>query len=398
MDDHIMTNSTSAYIFDQQELEQKTFNDDIIIQNVISKSLLHTFYTIAFTIYKNNKYWVPPIWKEIQNFFKKNNPFWKHAEAQLYIATKNKSPVGRIATIIDHNLPTENNKRIGYFGFFESINDPQIAQHLLETAQNRLKTKKIDIMRGPINGRIDQGSGFVTIGYHSIPYLMGTYNPEYYIKFIEQFKLKKSRDLVSYHIDLTQSIPPKMKKTVETTEKQGIKIRPFNRLRFKKDITLWYDLLLEVFSDHYGYTPSSHEEMKKTFGIKELPFIMNPRLFLFAELNGEPIGFRFSLPDYNPILQTLNGKIGLLGIIKFIKQLPTINRGRFIVMGIKKEHQGKGIGTSMNYYTLIEMKRKGYSTAEYGWIDETNTGSRKAGIKMGGIIYKTYRVYEKSIS
>ena len=138
--------------------------------------------------------------------------------------------------------------------------------------------------------------------------------------------------------------------------------------------------------------------MEKTFGIKELRFVMNPRLFLFAELNGEAIGFRFSLPDFNPLLRTLKGKIGIRGVFHFISHLHCLERGRFIVMGIKKNHRGRGIGTTMNYYTLLEMKRKGYTTAEYGWIDETNTGSRKAGEKMGGTIYKIYRVFEKNIS
>jgi GNAT superfamily N-acetyltransferase len=392
-----MPAKTSDFIFSQQKPITHTYDQNIKIRIVTTKPLFQSFYKLVYSIYENNKYWVPPLWKETEKFFRRSNPYWTHATAQLYIAYQNTKPVGRIAALIDHNLPKEEKKSIGYFGFFESINNQQIAQHLLEAAQTWLKKKQISIMRGPINGRIDLGSGFVTKGYTTIPYLMGTYNPEYYIAFMEQFNLQKSRDLISYHIDLKKPILPIMKKTAEMTEKTGVHIRPFNRLHFKKEITLWYNLLLEMFSDHYGYTPSSHEEMENTFGIKELPFIMNPRLFLFAELNGETIGFRFSLPDYNPILQNLNGKIGVSGFFKFISQISRIDRGRFIIMGIKKEHRGKGIGTAMNYYTLLEMKRKGYKTAEYGWIDETNLGSRKAGEKMGGTVYKTYRVYEKNI-
>ena len=388
----------SGYIFDQQQTLNRKISDEIILKTVNSKSLLKTFYRLPFTIYKNNSYWVPPLWKEILNFCKRNNPFWQHADMQMFIAYKKQQPVGRIAAIIDFNLPKETQKRIGYFGLFECIDDGRIASQLFDAAQSWLQSKKIDIMRGPINGRIDLGSGLVIKGFHSIPFLMGTYNPEYYHRFFKQYQMKKSRDLLSYLIDIRQPISKEMEKTKEKCEKAGIKIRPFNRWRFKRDIRLWYGLLLEVFADHYGYTPSSQAEMERTFGIKELRLLMNPRLFLFAELKGETIGFRFSLPDYNPIIKTFGGKIGINGFFQFLKQIRSLDRGRFIVMGIKKDHRGLGIGTTMNYYTLLEMKHKGYKTAEYGWIDETNIGSRKAGEKMGGIIYKIYRVFEKNIS
>ncbi len=389
-------NKNSDFIFESNRPEEIKINEDIKIKTAINLKDLKEFYNLAFYIYKDNNYWVAPFWSEIKNFFSLKNPFWGHSEGQLFIAYKNNKAVGRIAAIIDHNFPDEKNK-VGFFGFFECINDKKIALSLFEIAEKWLKSKKINLMQGPINGRVDIGSGFVIKGFDSIPYLIGNYNPEYYENFAVSFNMKKARDLVSYHIDLTKPIPENVKNASKRCEELGVKIRTFNKWNFKKDLQLFFDLLLEIFSDHYGYTPSNFMEFLNTFGAKYFRIIVNPKLFLFAEINGEAVGFRFSLPDFNPMFKKINSNLNITGLLKFLWLWRKLDRGRFIVMGIKKEHQGKSIGTCMNYYTLLEMKRKGYKSAEYGWIDEDNIASRRAGEKMGGKIYKIYRVYEKNI-
>jgi hypothetical protein len=154
---------------------------------------------------------------------------------------------------------------------------------------------------------------------------------------------------------------------------------------------------MEEFSDHWGYSSVPREEVKTRYGLKDLKWIVDPSLFLIAEIDNEPIGFRWSLPDYNIIFKELKGKMGATGIFKIFYKRRHINRGRFIIMGIKKKFQGMGIGTCMNYYTLVEMKKRGYNNAEYGWIDETNIASRKAGENIGGKLSKIYRVYEKEL-
>lgn len=268
---------------------------------------------------------------------------------------------------------------------------------MLNAAQDWLKSQGITKMQGPINGRADIGSGFVVEGFDSIPYLIGHYSNKYYIDFVKDFKMEKSKDLVSYLVDLKQPIPQGLKEKAEECEQKGVKIRKFNRLKFKKETKWFLEMFLTVFADHWGYTPVSIDEVKNRFGIKELRWIVDPSLFLVAEFDGKPIGFRWTLPDYNILIKNLKGKLGIKGLLYFFLNKKKIQRGRFIVMGIKKEYRGMGIGTCMNYYNLVEMKKRGYTDAEYGWIDENNIASRKAGERLGGKIYKIYRVYEKTI-
>jgi len=355
----VTSKNIGRYVFDSISSQSIDVTSNIRISTVSNLKDFRVFSRVPWAIYKDNKYWVPPFWKDFRDFFRVDNPFWSHSESQLFIVFKDNAPVGRIAAIIDYNLPKKNNKKVGYFGFFECIQDSTIASNLLKAAQDWLGSKGIDIMHGPVNGRIDLGSGFLMKGFDSVPYLLGTYSPRYYNDFAKEFGMKKSRDLVSYHIDLTQPIPQSVKDAAECCKEKGVIIRPFNRFRFKREMKMWFDMLLEIFSDHYGYTPSSYEEMKKTYDMKQLRWIINPKIFLFAEIDGKPVGFRFSLPDLNLIFQKLDGKMG--------------------------------------YYTLLEMKKQGYVSTEYGWIDEDNIASRKAGEKIGGRLYKKYRVYEKDI-
>jgi hypothetical protein len=215
---------------------------------------------------------------------------------------------------------------------------------------------------------------------------------------MNEYGMKKEKDLISYHVDLTKDIPSKVQESVRHCKLQGITIRKFNRLQYNKEMKWWISMLMQEFADHWGYTSISEKEVKERFGLKQLRWIVDPKLFFIAEHQNQPIGFRWSLPDYNLLFKDMNGKMGISGILKtFFNRKKKITRGRFIIMGIKKNYRGMAIGTYMNYHTLLEMKKRGYRSAEYGWIDETNIASRKAGEKMGGTLYKIYRVYKISI-
>ena len=387
----------SRYIFENQKTKDKKIDSELTISVVNTYFKFREFYEMAFEIYKDNNFWVAPLWVDFSGFFKSKNLFWRHAKTKLFNAYKGGKVVGRICATIDDLYINHINKKIGFFGFFECIKDKKVAKELLKAAEGWLKDNGMEEMHGPINGRVDIASGFVIKGFKTVPFLIGYYSHEYYNDFVKNYKMHKCIDLVSYIIDLTKPIPEKIKQKVKECEKKGIKIRNFSRLFFDREMKWWLKKFLAVFKDHWGYAPFSVKEIKTRFGIKELRWIIDSKLFLVAEYKGKPIGFRWTLPDYNLLFKDLKGKLGIRGIIYILKNRKKIDRGRFIVMGIDKEYQGKGIGTCMNYYNLVEMKKRGYKSAEYGWIDENNIGSRKAGEKLGGKLYKIYRVYKKKI-
>jgi predicted GNAT family acetyltransferase len=388
------------YIFEKYSSESIKISSSKKIIVVNNSKLFKDFFKVNWQVYKNNKYWVPSFYNEMNSFFNKNEYFWTHSDCKLFIAYKDNIPVGRISAFIDLEFIKVNKKNAGFFGFFECINDFEIALNLLDQAQKWIEEKKIHTIIGPIDGRVDIGVGSLIKGFDSTPYLLGHYSQEYYNTFFEKFGMKKLKDLVSYNIELNKKIisDDDFTKCLEKCKKIGVKIRTFNRFQFKKEMNWWIDLFMSEFQDHWGYTSISPEVVNSRFGIKQLRWIVDPPLFLVAEKDNKPIGFRWSLPDYNLIFKKFRGKLGVLELLYLIFNKNKINRGRFIIMGIKKDFRGKGIGTCLNYHTILEMKKRKYQQAEYGWIDEKNVASRRAAEKIGGDLYKIYRVYEKKFN
>ena len=390
-----------GYIFNQKEKTKKIIGKNLTISNVISEKDLKDFHTLCWTIYENDAYWVPPLWQELKSFFKKNNLFWQHAEAELYIIYKNNKPIGRIAGIIDHaiNENDDSAQLIGYFGFFECINNVSIANHLFDVAKNYLKKHNIKVMRGPIDGRIDIRCGFLLNGYNQTPFIFSSYNPPYYVEMAQNYKMKKARDQYVYWLDLQKPIPSYLKEAAEKCEKEEFVIRGFNKLRGKKEMDWWIAFMQKAFTFHWGYINVSEDEVRNRFGIKYARIIADTKLFLIAESpDGKRIAFKWSTPDYNQVLKKLNGNMNLIGIIKFLINQNKITQGRFNFVGIKKEYRGKKLGSAMNYWTMLEMKKRGYTGAECGWIDEKNIASQKTIEKTGAKLYKKYRVFEVPIS
>ncbi len=372
--------------------------DDITISTVISNKDLKDFFKLPGYIYKNDNNWVPPFWSEYKAFFKKNNPFWSHAESKLFILRKNKRIVGRIAAIIDYKYCETIGKKIGFFGFFECINDFKCAEALFKSAQEWLTSKGMTVMRGPINGRVDVGCGFLQTGFGSRPSLLSSYSPQYYISFAEKFNMTKARDQLLYYIDLTKPIPKKLKEKAKQCAETGIKIRKFKRLRTHKELKWWIDLFLQTFSEHWGYIPAPPEEVRMRFGIKHLRWFIDSNLFLIAEYNGSPIAYIWSTPDYNQVFQKMNGRLGPYQILKFLMMKRYINIGKLPLIGIKKEFRNKNIGSYLNYLTLLEMKKRGYIGAEVGWIDEGNSSANATILITGAKLYKKFRVFDKMIN
>ena len=297
-----MVKKINKYVFETSSVKHIPVSPAIEIFEINNFKNFKNFFHIPWTIYKDDSLWVPPFWKEYKEFFATNNPFWTHAEVQLFIVTVNQIPVGRIAAIVDHLFIEKETEKIGYFGFFDCINDFKVATALFDVAQQWLVSKGMTIMRGPINGRIDMGCGFLCEGFESSPFILGMYSPHYYIDLAEQYGMKKCRDLVSYYLDLSKPIPAPVKAAADRCKENGIRIRGFNRLQTKKEMNWWIPLMMQEFSNHWGYVPVSEKEVRTRFGVKQARWFVDSGLFLIAEINGEPISFKWSTPDYNQVL------------------------------------------------------------------------------------------------
>jgi hypothetical protein len=334
----------------------------------------------------------------MNGFFKKTNLFWSHAEGQLFIIYKQNKVVGRIAALIDHAYCKTVGEDIGFFGFFECINDFTVACALFQAAEDWLCSKGMRLMQGPIDGRVDVGCGFLLSGFDIRPTILSSYSPPYYVTFAERFGLKKSRDLFLYSIDLTKPLPRKLEEKAQQCDASGVAIRPFNRLRATQELAWWAAVFLETFSDHWGYVPVSAEEVTTRFGIKQIRWFVDASLFLVAEWNSEPVAYLWATPDYNQVFQKMNGRLGPFQLLRFLLTQRTIHSGKLHLIGIKKEFRDKNIASLLNYRALLEMKNRGYTVAEVGWIDEQNQIAQTTIALTGAKVYKKHRVFEKDLT
>jgi hypothetical protein len=387
-----------AYIFEEQGPQAAYIvHENITIETVSSVDAFRLFYRVPFRIYQGNPYWVAPFWQEVKEFFRLKNPFWSHAQCVLYVAKINNEVVGRVAAIIDQSFCQLVGSKIGYFGFFECIDDYEVASALWVTVENWLRSQGMVTMRGPIDGRIDVGCGFLLDGYHVRPTVLSSYTPPYYITFTEQYGMVKARDFFHYYIDLTKPLPEHLKEKAAQCTASGVTVRPFNRVRTNKELVWWVPMFLETFANHWGYVPVSKKEVMTRFGVKQLRWIVDPRLFVIAEVEGKPIAYLWATPDFNQIFQAMCGHLGPLQYLQVLLKQHTIDVGKLHFIGIQKECRHHHVASLLNYRVVAEMQRRGYKGVEVGWIDEMNTYAHQTIAITGATVYKKHRVFEKPL-
>ena len=370
----------------------------VVIEPVRSRQDLEVFYKIPFQVYKKTPQWVAPFHREVLEFFSPRNLLWSHADYYLFLARRDGIAVGRIAVVIDHLYCKSNGDNVGFFGFFECIDEYACAEALFTAAEEWLSSKGMAVMCGPVDGRVDVGCGFQVTGFDAPQTILATYSPPYYAQFAERFGMTKAKDLLTFTIDLTKPLPEKLVEKAGQCRAAGVQIRPFNRLRTGKELRWWVDLFLETFRDHWGFVPVDRKEVLQRFGVKQLRWIVDSRMFLVAEQQGTPIAYLWATPEYNQLFRQMKGRMGIRQILSFLRKQRSITVGKLHFIGIKKEYRDKLIASYLNYAALVEMQRRGYRSAEVGWIDEENTAARTTIAITGASVSKVHRVFEKTLS
>lgn len=371
---------------------------DIQIVTVKNKKDRKAFLKFAWEIYKGDPYWVPPLMMDKMKILDKNkNPFFKNADIELFMALRNGKIVGRIAAIENRMHNKYHKDKVGFFGFFESINDQKVANKLFDAAKAWLKEKGFTEMRGPANPSSNDEYGLLIDGFDDSPRLMMTYNPRYYIDLIDNYGFHKAKDLYAWSIDYYKvSKASKISRVADiATRRTGIKISQIDMKNFKSELERVKYVYNKAWAPNWGFVPMTEEEIDTM--AKELKPLVEPSLVLFGEIKGETVGFALVMPDYNFILKQMNGKLFPFGIFKLLTQKRKIKWARIIVLGIIPEYQRKGLD-AVFYNEIIHRAFKiGITKGEASWILEDNEMMNRAAKDMKAELYKKYRVYELTI-
>jgi hypothetical protein len=369
--------------------------DEFTIKQVQNHSDLNSFVTFPWKIYNNDCCWVPPIINEFKNFFdRKKNPFLKNAKIQLFIAYHGKEPVGTIGTCINYKHNEIHKDKTGFFGFFESIDDISVSRKLFSVAENWLKENGMNVMRGPMNFSTHDPCGLLIEGFDTLPSIMTTYNPRYYMDLFNDYGFIKSADLYAYKWDIQEPMEQLSKVAQEINTIPNLKKRNIDFSNLAQEAAIIKNIYNSTMSKNWGYLPFTDEEIENS--LQRMKSIINPDLAFFVDINGETVGFILSLPDYNIPLKKVNGKLFPIGILRLIYNKRKIDRIRVVAIGVKPNYQDKRLGAVLYHQTMdiIHTKYPHIKYVEASWINEYNIPMNRALKWMGLTIYKTYRIYD----
>ena len=373
-----------------------TAKEDIELLEVENSSDLNRFIKLPFSIYKDDPNWVPPLISERKEFFDKSkNPFFRAAKTRLFLARKNGEYVGRIATCINYNHNEYHQEKTGFFGFFDVIEDYDVARVLFKVAFITLKAEGMEQMIGPANFSTNHEVGMLIEGYNFPPAVMMTYNKPYYNDFAEKFGLRKARDLLAFRIFQNTEMDPRLIRISERIKaKEGISLRTLNMKDYDAEVERINEIYNKAWSKNWGFIPMSKEEFR--YAARDMKQIIDPDMVYIAEVQGKPVGFSLSLPDINQALKYANGRLFPTGLIKLLwhtKIKNKIDSVRIVTLGIVPEYQKRGIDTLFYLETFRVGPTRGYVWGEMSWILEDNFAMVRASELMGAKIYKRYRMY-----
>lgn len=372
---------------------------EVRVSPVQSRHDLRQFLKLPWRIYRGSPAWVPPLLFDLKKLLNpRKHPFHQHAEVQYFLARRGHETVGRIAAIVNHHYTQFQQDQTGFFGFFESIDDQQVATALLQTAERWVAEHGMHRILGPMNFSTNEECGLLVEGFHEPPMVMMPYNHPYAARLIEAGGYSRAKDLLAYMLDATkQSTPERLIRGVARLQKHhAITIRPIELRRFQRDVTLLLDVYNSAWERNWGFVPLTKEEIHGL--ARHLRLVGDPNLCLIAETNDEAVGFALALPDYNQVLRRLNGRLLPFGVFKVLWHRRRINAARVLTLGLKPGFRRLGIDAMLYLRLWEEAPKNGYPLVECSWILEDNWPMRRGLERMGAQLYKTYRVYEKNLS
>lgn len=378
----------------------------LVIKPVENIEERKAFLRFPWKVYKDDPYWVPPIFSERVNFTDpEKNPFFEHSEAQLYMALRGEEIVGTIAAFTNGRHNEYQKENIGFFGFFEVLDDYEAAEALLKTAEKWAGEKGHDALRGPAQWNTNDECGLLVDGFNDSPRILMTYNPRYYVDFIEKAGYKYARDLWAYQMpvkDFMNNTGERLERiTSKILARKEITIRKLNMKVFDEEVAKVKLLYNEAWSQNWGFVPMTDGEFDQL--ADELHDVLDPDLTYIAEKDGKTVGFSITLPDLNEPLHKAYPKPNtpewwtMLKLVWNWKVLKKVTWVRVLVLGVIPEYRTLGIDALFYFKSAQAAIKKGMKMAEMSWILDNNDKMNRPIIAMGGEVYKTYRFYEKEL-
>lgn len=366
------------------------------------------FVRFPWGVYKGDPYWVPPLLSERDVFVDpEKHPFHKHAKVRYFTAKRDGAIVGTIAAIVNHNHNEYWGDRVGFFGLFEVLQDREAAHELLRTAEASLRDEGLDTIRGPMSFSTNEECGLLVDGWNGPPVALMTYNPRYYVDYIESAGYANAQNLFAYLSDVRHVKPdgtgldPKLLRVAEhVRERSDVTIRPIDMSHFKRDAAYFKEVYNQAWSKNWGFVPLTDAELEHE--ITSLKPIIDPNTIFFVFKGERPVAAGLPIPDLN---QALHGAYPRPDVPEWwtmakmlynwkVRRLVTTIRA--FAGGVVEEFRPQGLHALIIVETMKRCVPK-YKDIEFSWVLESNLPMRQTAANMAGKLYRTYRIYERKL-
>jgi GNAT superfamily N-acetyltransferase len=372
------------------------------IRRVASRRDRNEFVNLPYRLYSGESNWVPPLRFERKRIIDpRRNPFFEHADVELFLARRDGRVVGRISAHVDRNLNEFQDNRWGLFGFFECEDDSEAARALLDTADAWLRERGRDRMVGPMDFTTNDECGLLVEGHDLVPIILTPWQFPYYQRLFDEAGLTKAMDTLMWnlHVSGRERVHQAIWDIAHDVEaKHGIVCRQFRKKDLEAEVGRFLEVYNAAWERNWGFVPLTEKEVRNY--AKDLKPVLDENWAFVAERKdtGEVVGAALTLPDYNQVLHGLGGRLLPFGWLKLLRGRDTIDRVRVFALGVKPEYQHTGVAARFYEMHFDAAERTPQSGGEMGWILETNKAMNRAMEGMGGTVSRRYRFYERVLA
>jgi GNAT superfamily N-acetyltransferase len=352
------------------------------------------FLGFPYRLYRGHPVWVPPLRiAEAALQDRRKNPFFRHGEAEHFLARRDGRVVGRIAAIENRRHNEFHADRLGFFGWFDAEPDPEAAAALVAAARGWTEARGLVGMRGPYNYTSNDVCGVLVDGFEKRPAIQMPWNRDDYDALLRGAGLVPVKDLLAYNVPARTPPERFLKIAKRALERGGIVLRPLRKREWDAEIRTVHDLYDRSWERNWGYVPMTREEFDHA--AKDMKQIVDPATFLIAEREGKAVGFIGALPDVNQALVGLDGRLFPFGLFRLLFRLRRVTHARIMLLGLLPEARGKGVDAAFFVATIEAGIAAGYTEGgEASWILEDNHRMRADLEAVGATMTKRYRLYE----
>jgi GNAT superfamily N-acetyltransferase len=381
------------------------------VRPVHGRRELKRFVKLPFRLHEGTP-WVPPLLFERRQFLDRSkNPYFRHAEAEYFLAWRDGEPVGRITAQIDRRWDEFQGGGDAQFGFIEAEDDPEVFEALLGAAESWARERGRERLLGPMDFTTNDECGILIEGYDLDPLILQPWHPPYYRAQIEGLGYSKTMDLLMWNLEMGalkqgDRFADAIHAVADKVESEhGITVRNMDKSDLEAEMGRFMEVYNAAWAPNWGFVPITADEV--AYQAKNLKAVIDENWGFIAERDGETLGAAFTLPDINQVTKRMNGRLLPLGWLTFLRghfsrngintRGAGIDRVRVFALGVKPEYQHTGIAARFYVRHIETAAELGMPGGETGWILETNEPMNRAMEGMGGTVVKRYRLFEKSL-